>query len=88
MSQMKDRTEMERFKAMFLEAAAAEAEQVARLLSESADEDLLGSTELALRDAVHRVGAKTLQEATNQRAKKTATKAAASPARAASRPAL
>ena len=66
-------------------AATAEAEQIATLLAESADEDLLGCTELALRDAVHRLGAKTLQEAANQRAKKKPTKAAASPASAASR---
>ena len=87
MTQAKDPTEFEQFKAMFLEAAAAEAEQVASLLTESANEDLLGATELALRDAVHRIGAKTLQKAANQRAKKTLTKAAASPASAVSRPA-
>lgn len=86
MSQLNDREELERFKAMFLEAAAGEAERVARLLTESADEDLLGKTELALRDLVHRVGAKTLAGVANARAKKKRIKAVASPAGAASRP--
>ena len=88
MSQWNEREEVERLKAMFLEAAAGEAERVARLLAESADEDLLGKTELALRDAVHRVGAQTLAQAANARAKNKPIKAAASPAGAARRPAL
>lgn len=86
MSQVKDRGELERFRALFLEAAATEAERVASLLAESADEDLLGKTELALRDLVHRVGAKTLEGAANARAQKKPIKAAASPAGAGSRP--
>ena len=88
MSELKDREDVERLKAVFLEAAAAEAERVACLLAESADEDLLGTTELELRDLVHRVGVRTLQGAANERAKKKPIKAAASPACAASRPGL
>lgn len=77
--------EVARFKALFLQAAAEEAEAVARLLSESADGDLLGATEFALRDAVHRLGAKTLEAAVSERAKKRGTKAAARPVAAAGR---
>jgi len=62
--------EVARFKELFLQAAEAEADAVARLLVESADCDLLGKTEFALRDAVHRLGARTLQQAANERAKK------------------
>ena len=40
MSQWNEREEVERLKAMFLEAAAGEAERVARLLAERADEEL------------------------------------------------
>lgn len=75
--------ELARFKELFLKAAAEEADTVARLLSESADSDLLGKTEFFLRDAVHRLGAKTLEAATNERAKKKGTKGAAQPAAAA-----
>jgi len=80
--------EVGRFKELFLQAAAAEAEGVARLLAESADGDLLGKTEFALRDAVLRVGAKTLEGTANERAKKGGTKAAALLAAAEDRPAL
>lgn len=68
--------ELQRFKELFLKAANEEAEAVARMLSESADGDLLGKAEFALRDAVHRVGAKTLEAAANERAKKRGTGAA------------
>jgi len=77
--------ELQRFKELFLKVAAEEADAVARMLSESTDGDLLGKTEFALRDAVHRVGAKTLEGAANERAKKRGTKAAALPAAAARR---
>lgn len=80
--------ELIRFKDLFLKAAIEEADAVARMLSESADGDLLGKTEFALRDAVHRVGAKTLEAAANERAKKRGTKAAAWPAAVARRPVL
>ena len=83
-----NRDELERFKGLFLQAAADEAEAVARMLAESADGELLGKTEFALRDAVHRVGARTLEAAVNERAKKRGIKGAASPAHAAPRPAL
>ena len=85
MCELKDRGEVERLKAIFIEAATAEAERVACLLAGSADEDLLGTTELELRDLVHRVGARTLQGAANERSPKKPIKAAASPVSAAHR---
>jgi hypothetical protein len=83
-----DREEVQRFKELFLQVASEEAEAVAELLTASSDSDLLGKTELALRDAVHRVGAKMLEQAANERAKKRGTKAAVRPAAAACRLAL
>lgn len=81
-------SEKERIKALFLEAAERDAEGIAELLASSATEDLLGKTEFALRDAVLRLGAKTLEGAANQRAKKRGTKGAAPLAAAENRPAL
>jgi hypothetical protein len=71
-----------------LEAAEREAEAIAGLLADSPTEDLLGKTEFALRDAVHRLGAKTLEAATNERAKKKGTKEAAPLATAGNPPVL
>jgi len=88
MSESTDLSEKERIKALFLEAAEREAEGIAELLAGSRTEDLLGKTEFALRDAVHRLGAKTLEAATNERAKKRGTKGAARPALVESPPAL
>jgi len=83
-----DRSEKERIKALFLEAAERDADAIAELLASSATGDLLGKTEFALRDAVLRLGAKTLEDAANERAKKKGTKAAAPLAVAANQPAL
>lgn len=77
MSESTDFSERDRIKALFLEAAEREADAIAGLLANSRTEDLLGKTEFALRDAVHRLGAKTLEAATNERAKKRGTKGAA-----------
>ncbi len=81
-------SEKSRIKALFLEAAERDADAIAELLAGSATEDLLGKTEFALRDAVLRLGAKTLEIATNERAKKKGTKEAAPPATVESQPAL
>lgn len=70
MSELTSHSEKERIKALFLEAAEREAEEIAELLAGSATEDLLGKTEFALRDAVLKLGAKTLEAATNERSKK------------------
>ncbi len=70
-------SEKERIKVLFLKAAEQEADAIAGLLADSATGDLLGKTEFALRDAVLKLGAKTLESAANERAKKKATKGAA-----------
>ena len=80
-------SEKERIKALFLEAAERDADAIASLLAESATGDLLGKTEFALRDAVLRLGAKTLEGAANERAKKRGAKEAAPPAVVGNRPA-
>lgn len=74
MSELTSHSEKEWIKALFLEAAEREAEEIAELLAGSATEDLLGKTEFALRDAVLKLGAKTLEAATNERSKKRGTK--------------
>ncbi len=86
MSEQVLQSEKERIKALFLGAAEREAEAIAELLASSATEDLLGKTEFALRDAVLRLGAKTLEAAANERAKKKATKGAAPLAAVENRP--
>ena len=87
MSEQVDVLEKERIKALFLEGAHRDADAIAELLAGSATEDLLGKTEFALRDAVLRLGAKTLEGAANERAKKKGTKEVALPAHVAARPA-
>ena len=57
---------------------------LARLLVSKADRDIFGDTEFQVRDIVHRIGAKALE--THLAQKKTATKGAASSARAANKP--
>lgn len=76
-------SEKERIKAIFMAAAEREADSVAELLASTATGDLLGKTEFALRDAVLKLGAQTLEGAANERAKKKATMAAAPPVPAA-----
>jgi len=80
--------EKAQIKALFLAAAEREAEGIAKLLAGSATADLLGKTEFALRDAVLKLGAQTLTEATNERAKKKGTKEAVPLAAVENRPAL
>jgi hypothetical protein len=77
MSESTNLTEKDRIKALFLEAAEREADAIAGLLADSPTEELLGKTEFALRDAVLKLGAKTLEGAANERAKKKGTKAVA-----------
>ncbi len=87
LSSRTNRGEVDRIKALFLDAAEREAEGIAQLLAGSATEDLLGKTEFALRDAVLKLGAKTLEGAANERAKKKATKGAVQLAAAENQPA-
>ncbi len=87
MSEQQLQSEKERIKALFLEAAERDADAIAELLAGSATEDLLGKTEFALRDAVLKLGAKTLEGAANERAKKKGTKVAVPLVAAENRPA-
>ncbi len=87
MSEQQLQSEKERIKALFLEAAERDADAIAELLAGSATEDLLGKTEFALRDAVLKLGAKTLEGASNERAKKKGTKVAVPLVAAENRPA-
>jgi hypothetical protein len=54
----------------------AELRQMTRLLASKPDDNLLGKTEFEVRDLVHRIGAKAIETALNER-KKGATKAPA-----------
>jgi hypothetical protein len=51
------------------QAFLGEAQHLARLLARKEDAQLLGQTEFEIRDAVHRLGAKTLETALNERKK-------------------
>jgi hypothetical protein len=50
------------------------------LMASKQDSEMLGKTEFELRDMAHRIGAKTLEAAVNERRKKGGTEEAASPA--------
>jgi len=66
------------------EAVAQERWRMCLMMASKKSPELLGSTEFELRQHVHRIGAITLEAAVNERRKKGATTAAASPARNAS----
>ena len=61
--------EAQRLFELLRQAFLDEAQQVARLLASKGDGQLLGRTEFELRDAVHRLGAKALETALNERKK-------------------
>ena len=63
------------------QSAADELWRIAQLLASKPDDKLLGKTEFEVRDRVHKIGAKAIETALNER-KKGATKAPARPARA------
>jgi hypothetical protein len=77
--------EAERIYAILQESAAADLKGLARMLAGKADGDLLGATEFAARDRVHRIAAQALQAALEGR-KKGGTTGRRAPARAAGRP--
>ena len=76
--------EAERIYAILQESAAADLKGLARLLAGKADGDLLGATEFAARDRVHRIAAQALQTALEGR-KKGGTTVPPVPARGAGR---
>lgn len=62
--------EAQRIEQFMLDAAKKDIQQLARLLASKKDHELLGQTEYEVRDIVHRIGAKALESAANERSKK------------------
>lgn len=79
------RAEAQRIRQALLDAAAEDLDELAELLASKDDTDTFGATEFAVRDIVHRIGAKAIQTALSGR-KKGATTGPAAPAPTATRP--
>lgn len=62
-------SDAERVRKSVLEAAAADLQELATLLADTPDESLFGRTEFAIRDIVHRLGAKAVETALRERKK-------------------
>jgi hypothetical protein len=62
--------EAQRIEAVLLEAAREDLRLMARLMASKANRDLLGETEFQVRDLAHRIGAKAVETAVNERSKK------------------
>ena len=65
--------EAERITEILMETARREIRDIAELLASKPDHQLLGKTEFEVRDRAHKIGAKALETALNER-KKGATK--------------
>jgi hypothetical protein len=65
--------EADRIAEILMETAHREVREIAELLASKQDHQLLGKTEFEVRDRVHKIGAKALETALNER-KKGATK--------------
>jgi hypothetical protein len=65
--------EAQRIAEILMETARQEIQRIAELLASKPDHQLLGRTEFEVRDRVHKIGAKALETALNER-KKGATK--------------
>lgn len=78
------RADADRIHAALVAAAATDLRELAELLATTDDRTAFGATEFAVRDIVHRVGAKALEAALAGR-KKGGTTGAAGPARGAPR---
>lgn len=59
-----------RIEAVLREAAQEDLRLMARLMASKANRDLLGETEFQVRDLAHRIGAKAVETAVNERSKK------------------
>ena len=59
----------ERIYQVLRSACDDEMRQIARLLASKPDDKLLGTTEFEVRDRVHRIGAKAIETALNERKK-------------------
>jgi hypothetical protein len=68
--------EADRLQELLMASVAQEVRAIAELLASKPDNKLLGQTEFEVRDHVHRIGAKAIETAVNER-KKGATKARA-----------
>ena len=68
--------EADRIQELLMENVAQEVRVIAELLASKPDNKLLGQTEFEVRDHVHRIGAKAIETALNER-KKGGTKARA-----------
>jgi hypothetical protein len=62
--------EAQRIEAILVKAAGEELRQMARLMASKANSELLGETEFRVRDLAHRIGAKAVETAVNERSKK------------------
>jgi hypothetical protein len=65
--------EAERITEILMETARREVQDIAELLASKQDHQILGKTEFEVRDRVHKIGAKAIETALNER-KKGATK--------------
>jgi hypothetical protein len=61
--------EAQRLAHIIAEKTKEEALQMARLLVSKSDHELLGATEFAIRERVHKIGARAIEAAVNQRKK-------------------
>jgi hypothetical protein len=75
----------ERIRDVLLEARADDIRELAELLASKEDHDTFGATEFAVRDIVHRIGAKAIEAALSGR-KKGGTTGPVAPAPTATRP--
>ena len=80
------REEADRIERRLLAVVADEIRGIAELLASRPDRQILGQAEFQVRDRVHRIGARAIEAALDER-EKGATEAPASPARAATAPA-
>jgi hypothetical protein len=78
--------EAERIRHALLDAAAADIRELAELLATTDDAHTFGATEFAVRDIVHRIGAKAVETALEGRKKGGTTGRAGTARRAASPP--
>ena len=62
--------EAQRIEAILVQAAGEDLRQMARLMASKTNRELLGETEFRVRDLAHRIGAKAVETAVNERSKK------------------
>jgi hypothetical protein len=62
--------EAQRLEAILRSATETDIREMSRLMASKKDHELFGQTEYEIRDAVHRIGAKVLETAANERSKK------------------